>query len=54
MEIVKDIPKQIFNFKPIKVPAWRKRYNTSLAEHDLQGNEAFLDNREEAMRLVFG
>lgn len=68
VEIAKDIPKQLFNFKEIKVPAWRSRMESKLASssqgnkynpagYDLMSsisNNVLLNNREDALRLALG
>lgn len=60
--IVKDVPKQLVSLKPIEVPAWRTRLET-MPEYVPNENNLFhlpisdrdiINNREEAMRLVFG
>lgn len=57
-----DIPKQLITFKPIETPAWRTRIE-NMPQYSRRGNNIFrlpisdsnfLNNREEAMRLVFG
>lgn len=60
-ELLKDVPKQLFNFKSIKIPAWRSRMenipgynpNAQITPFPITIKN-FLDNREQAMRLVFG
>ena len=61
-EIIKDVPKQILNFKPIEVPKWRTRLE-KMPEYSPDGNDLFgvpisdynlMNNREDAMRIVFG
>lgn len=66
--ILKDIPKQLFNPKEIKIPAWRSRLESKLASLDWHNrynpagydvmssisNKVILDNREDALRLAFG
>ena len=59
---IHNVPKQLVSFKPIEVPAWRtriekmSRYNPN--ENNIFGlpisDLDFLNNREEAMRIVFG
>ena len=52
--IVKDVPKQFFNFKPINKPKWRKRFED--ANIDLEfpiSTSDFLNNREDALRIAF-
>lgn len=59
---IHNIPKQLVSFKPIEVPAWRTRiekmprYNPN--ENNIFGlpisDLDFMNNREEAMRIVFG
>ena len=60
--IIKDVPKQILNFKPIEVPKWRTRLE-KMPEYSPDGNNIFgqpisdydfMNNREDAMRIVFG
>lgn len=67
-KIIKNLPKQLVSFKSIQVPAWRSRLESKLASLDPNGrynpngydimssitNKNFLDNREDALRLVFG
>lgn len=61
-EIIKDVPKQILNFKSIEVPKWRTRLE-KMPEYSPDGNNLFgtpisdynfINNREDAMRIVFG
>lgn len=68
IEIIKDIPKQLFNPKKITMPTWRTRVESKLASLDQRGrynpsgydimssisNKAILDNREDALRIAFG
>ena len=68
IEIIKDTPKQLFNFKEITVPAWRSRIESKLASLDQHNrynpagydimrsisNNTILNNREDALRLAFG
>lgn len=68
IKIIKNVPKQLFNFKEITVPAWRSRMESKLASLDWHNrynpagydimpsisNNTILDNREDALRLTFG
>lgn len=68
VEIIKDIPKQLFSLKEIESPAWRTRIESKLAALDWHNrynpngrdlmksinNKTLLDNREDALRLAFG
>ncbi len=59
--VIKDLPKQLFSFRPIETPVWRKNLENLLG-YTPNGNNLikgpisdvnFFNNREEAMRLVF-
>lgn len=55
IEIIKDIPKQIFDIRPIKKPKWRQRFEQSKKDLEMPiSTENMLNNREDALRLVFG
>lgn len=61
VRIIGNTPKQLISFRKIETPAWRTRlenmpgYNPE--GHDFVrdlSNKQFIDNREDALRLVFG
>ena len=60
--VIGNVPKQLISFKPIKVPAWRTRLER-MSEYNPNTNNIFqmpisdldfINNREEAVRIVFG
>lgn len=60
--LIYDTPKQLVSFKPIEVPAWRTRIEKMPGYNPNKNNIFkqpisdldFMNNREEAMRIVFG